>query len=111
MLIEWFGGNRMKVILICRASMLYMPYVEIYEKIFKENKIDYEIINWDRMHIEDIKSKLKYRDFKIGHQRNYFDYLKFRRFVIKKIDENKYNKVIIFGIQLSYFLKNYILKN
>ena len=47
-----------------------MPYVDNYEKVLKENNIDYTIINWDRFQIEDANSEFKYRDKKIGHQKN-----------------------------------------
>jgi len=90
--------------------MLYMPYVSNYEKILKESNVDYTIINWDRFQIED-RSAYKYRDKKIGHKRNYYDYLKYKKFVLEKLNEIKYDKLIIFGLQLSYFLKAFLLKN
>ena len=88
-----------------------MPYVDNYEKVLKENNIDYTIINWDRFQIEDANSEFKYRDKKIGHQKNYYDYFKYKKFVLEKLNEIKCDKLIIFGLQLSYFLKNYLLTN
>lgn len=100
----------MKIALICPSNILYMPYVKNYEQILIEEKIDYEIINWDRFKMEEI-SEYKYRDNKIGHQRNYFDYLKYKRFLIKKLNGKQYDKIIVFGIQLSYFLKKILVRN
>jgi len=100
----------MKVALICPSNILYMPYVGNYEMILKENNINYDIINWDRFHIENIDNNLKYRDFKIGHQRNFFDYYKYKKFIINCLNMVHYDKVIVFGIQLTFFLKNILQK-
>lgn len=97
----------MKIALICPSNMLYMPYVKNYEQIFIEQNIDYDIINWDRFQMEDI-SENTFRDKKKGHQRNYFDYLKYKRFLVNRLNLNYYDKMIVFGIQLSYFLKKII---
>lgn len=95
----------MKIALICPSNMLYMPYVYNYIHILKENNINHNIINWDRFGIEK-DSELTYRDSKVGHKRTLFDYYKFKKFIIKLITEVNYDKVIIFGIQLSFFLSN-----
>jgi hypothetical protein len=88
-----------------------MPYVSNYEKILKENEVDYEIINWDRFHIEEADSIFKYRDSKIGHQRNFLDYYKFKNFIVKRLKAAMYDKVIVFGIQLTYFLRRILVEN
>lgn len=59
--------------------------------------------------MEDIDINCKYRDGKVGHQRSYLDYLKYKKFIIKRLNSEKYNKVVVFGIQLSYFLKKYLV--
>ncbi len=100
----------MKIALICPSNLLYMPYVSNYEKILKANKVDYDIINWDRFHIEDTNKKNKYADSKVGHQRNYFDYYRYSRFLLKRLETTHYDKVIVFGIQLSYFLRHTLIK-
>lgn len=100
-----------KVVLICPANMFLMPYVECYRKILTQNKINYDIINWDRLHIEDVNTDYKYRDKKVGHRRSYLDYYKYMTFVQKRLKKFEYDKIIIFGIQLSYFLKRYIISN
>lgn len=90
--------------------MLYMPYVNNYERTLQASAVEYEIINWDRFHIEDKDQPVKYRDSKIGHQRNVLDYFRFSMFIKEKLKSNKYDKLIVFGIQTAFFLKN-ILKN
>ena len=100
----------MKIALICPSNMLYMPYVDNYEAILKANEINYTIVNWDRFSIEK-ESEFIYRDKKIGHQRNYFDYYKYYRFVLKILKNNRFDKVIVFGLQMAYFLNKYLIKN
>jgi hypothetical protein len=100
----------MKLALICPSNKLYMPYVSNYEKILNANKVNYEIINWDRFHIEDANNSLKYRDLKTQHQRNYLDYYKYKKFIVERLNSTNYDKIIVFGIQLSYFLKSILIK-
>lgn len=98
----------MKIALICPSNMLYMPYVRNYLEILDSNGIDYDVINWDRFDIEE-KNKFVYRDSKIGHRRGIIDYFKYSKFILRILKINKYDKVIVFGIQLIYFLKRYLL--
>jgi len=100
----------MKIALICPSNILYMPYVKNYENVLVEQNIDYDIINWDRFHIEEI-SDTTYRDKKKGHQRNFLDYLKYKKFLMNRLNSIHYDKVIVFGIQLSYFLKKTMKNN
>lgn len=99
----------MKIALICPSNMLYMPYVDNYTKIFDEINVDYSVINWDRLKIEK-DNEFTYRDSKIGHQRGFLDYFKYSRFVLNILKKNNYDKVVVFGIQLVFFLKRYLIK-
>ncbi|MCB2287717.1 hypothetical protein LGK99_11570 [Clostridium algidicarnis] len=99
----------MKVALICPSNMLYMPYVDNYTKIINEIDVEYSIINWDRFKIEK-ESKFVYRDSKIGHQRRFLDYFKYSRFVLNILKKNNYDKIIVFGTQVVFFLKRYLLR-
>jgi len=101
----------MKIAVICPSNIIYMPYLTNYKKVLKEKKIDYTIINWDRFHIENDHKKITYRDKKVGHGRNYFDYLKYKNFIIKELEQVQYDKIIVFTLQLSHFLKRYLLDN
>lgn len=100
----------MKIALVCPSNMLFMPYVDNYTKVLDDSGIEYDIINWDRFGTEDPENPLKFRDSKTGHQRRFTDYLKYRHFVLRILKKNDYDKIIVFGIQLSYFLKPYLLR-
>lgn len=99
----------MKIALICPSNMLYMPYVDNYTKIFDEINVDYSVINWDRLKIEK-DNEFTYRDSKIGHQRGFLDYFKYSRFVLNILKKNNYDKVVVFGIQLVFFLKSHLIR-
>lgn len=99
----------MKIALICPSNMLFMPYVGNYEEIIKEIQIDYDIIYWDRFGIES-NSEFVYQDFKVGHKRNIIDYYKYSKFVSKILKKYDYDKVIVFGLQLIFFLQGILTK-
>lgn len=98
----------MKIALICPSNMLYMPYVKNYLKILDSNNVIYDVIKWDRFNIEE-KSEFVYSDSKIGHRRSIIDYFKYSKFVLNILKINNYDKIIVFGIQLTYFLKRYLI--
>ncbi len=100
----------MKIALICPSNMLYMPYVDNYTKILEENNSNYTIINWDRFGIEET-SEFTYRDNKVGHQRNFFDYYRYYKFVANILNNNYFDKVIVFGLQMTFFLSRFLIKN
>ncbi|HCS76097.1 MAG TPA: hypothetical protein DIW17_19770 [Clostridiales bacterium] len=100
----------MRIALVCPSNLLFMPYVDNYTRILKGCNKDYDIILWDRFHIEDEKNPLIYRDAKIGHQRGFLDYHKYYKFVIKILNAADYDKVIVFGLQLAFFLKRVLIK-
>lgn len=99
----------MKIALLCPSNMLYMPYVKNYEKVLVDKNVNYDIFNWDRFQMEEVK-KTTFRDKKKGHQRNFIDYLKYRKFLMHRLDSSHYDKIIVFGIQLSYFLNKILRK-
>lgn len=99
----------MRVGLICGSSLLYLPYIESYKRILKSINVDYQIINWDRFHIEN-DLEYKYRDKKVGHKRNYIDYLKFKTFIINILENEKFDKLVVFNLQLAHFLGNFLCK-
>ena len=97
-----------KVALIAPANISQMPYLENYEKILKKNKIEYDIINWDRTHTEQ-KSENTYLDSKNSYRRNFLDYIKYSIFLTNKIKKRKYKFLIIFSPHLVFFLQFLLL--
>jgi hypothetical protein len=99
----------MRVALICPANKLYMPYMYNYTDILDAIGINYFIINWDRFGIEE-QNILTYRDNKVGHKRSLLDYYKYCRFISTLLNGHSHDKVIVFGIQLSFLLQRLLLK-
>jgi hypothetical protein len=100
----------MKIAIIGDSSLLYMPYVNNYVNLLNKKKVSFTIINWDRFQMEDIRDEYKYRDKKVGHRRGYLDYFKYCKFIKKRLNEENFDRLIICGIPLAYFLKKYLLK-
>lgn len=85
-----------------------MPYLINYEQILKKSKADYDIIIWDRFGIEK-RSAFVYRDRKYGHRRGLLDYYRYQKFINKHLDSAVYDKLIVFGVPLSLFIRNTLL--
>lgn len=100
----------MKIALVCPSNILFMPYIGNYEFVLKNKKVDYEIINWDRFGIENMNKNV-YKDSKIGHRRGLLDYYRYSKFIKSKLKTTKYDKLIIFGIQLAFFLQDILAEN
>jgi len=86
-----------------------MPYLSNYTEIL-DGKIDYDVINWDRFGDEE-DSALTYCDGKRGARRNFYDYIKFTKFAFKHLINNKYDMVIIFSLQLCFFMQMHLFNN
>lgn len=99
----------MKIVLVCPSNLLYMPYVENYIEILDNNKIKYDLITWNRFNLENEEGKYQYTDNKYGHQRNIYDYYKYKKFVVSILKKNQYKQIIVFGIQLSFILRKLLL--
>lgn len=98
-----------KVLLICPSNKMHMPYINNYISIFKRNNIHYDILNWDRLNIEEY-NELTYEDEDNSYSKNGIQYFFYSKFIINYLENNKYDKVIIFSLQLCFFLQNYLLK-
>lgn len=101
----------MKIALIGDSNLLFMPYHSNYTEILKDINADFITITWDRFQLDDDESEVKFRDEKRGHQRNFFDYLRYIKFVKRTLNEANFDKVIIFGVPIAYFMKSFLLKN
>ncbi|MFB6466852.1 hypothetical protein ACE38V_08505 [Cytobacillus sp. Hz8] len=61
--------------------------------------------------MEKEETDFTYRDKKIGHQRNMYDYYQFKAFIIRKMKNEHIDKVLVFSLQLGFFLQSFLLKN
>lgn len=100
----------MKVALVLPGSIWYAPYVRIYTRILDEQGIQYGIISWNRE--GDDKPE--------GHQYNVLcakghgsagwrAYKGYIRFIKKTIKEQGFERIIVFGPQMTCMLGAYLL--
>ncbi len=99
----------MHVALVGQGNKSYMPYIDTYLTILRECNVNYDVINWDRLAIEE-PNELTFRDNKTRIQRNFLDYLKYGRFVAKRLQKKEYQRVVVFGIEGAFFISQ-ILKH
>lgn len=88
-----------------------MPYARHYLKVLNDLDIAYDIIYWDRFKLNEDESWLRYIDNKTGHARGFTDYIAFTSFVRKTCKSRNYKRVVLFGIQLAFFLSEFIKSN
>lgn len=102
-------GVEVNVVLVGQGNKSYMPYMDTYLTILRESNVNYDVINWDRLAIEEL-NELTFRDNKSKIQRNFLDYLKYGRFVAKELQKKEYQRVVVFGIEVAFFISQ-ILKH
>lgn len=94
----------MNIALICPSNIIHMPYVSNYIDILNKcSNVTFVLINWDRFGIEP-DSEYCFKDNKKSHSRSFFEYYKYSKFIKKILKSNCYDGVIVFGLQLAFFL-------
>lgn len=99
-----------KICLILPANLYFAPYINIYTNLLNKRGYKYDIIYWDREGVgEDLYTPFKLKsNYNSNKFKKIIDYIKFSRFVNKKIKDNNYQKLIIFGSQYSVFASNFL---
>lgn len=100
----------MKVALILPGSLWYAPYVRIYTRIFDANKIQYSIISWNREG-DDKPEGIQYNvPCAQGHSSAGFSaYRGYIHFIKKTVREQGFDKIIVFGPQMTCLLSSFLL--
>lgn len=106
----------MKVGIIGFANLRYMPYLLHYTNIFDQYGIEYEIIYWDRKHInEEWHSRVFAFREKIDDSANKIfklkSMLRFRKFAETTIKNRKYDFLVILTTIPAVLLSSYIREN
>ena len=102
----------MKVALILPGSIWYAPYVRIYTRILDKECVDYSIISWNREG-DDMPEGFQYNvPCAKGHgSAGWKAYLGYIRFIKKTIKEHGFEKIIVFGPQMTCMLSTYLLSH
>lgn len=99
----------MKVALIFPNNISKAPYLSYYIELLEKQNIEYTIYNWDRIgqqepNCKSFQSKEKSRK-KLTLLLNF---LKFKKFVISNINNDEYDRVIVFSCQIAILLKKFL---
>jgi len=104
----------MKALIIGFFSKTYMPYMNRYEKIFKENNVEYDIVTFDRDSTGKTEKQGNTYLFKHTTGTNKLELLflsiKYRRLIVKLLKKNKYDKLVILTTMPGILICNKLLK-
>lgn len=101
----------MKVALIVVGNIWYAPYVRIYTKLLDELKVDYSIISWNRDG-RDKPEGFQYDEklAVVNGSAGLSAYMRYVRFVKKTVKREGFDRLIVFGPQISCLLSLYLLR-
>lgn len=101
----------MKVALILAGNIWFAPYVRIYTKLLEKYGVKFDIISWNR------DGKDEPEGFQYSEQLNvnngsagYRAYRRYISFIKETIKREEYDKLIVFGPQLTCLLGVYLLR-
>ena len=100
----------MKIALVLPGSIWYAPYVRIYTRILDEQKVDYSIISWNREGDDKPEGFQYVVPCANGHgSAGWKAYRGYIMFVKKTIKEQCFDRIIVFGPQMTCLLSIYLL--
>ena len=99
-----------KIALIIPGSLWYAPYVRNYTRILDEENVKYGIISWNREG-DDSPEGFQYNvRCKNGHgSAGFLSYKGYINFIKNTINEQGFNRIIVFGPQMTCLLSNFLL--
>jgi hypothetical protein len=103
----------MKIALLISGNILKAPYIEGYIRILKNENIEFNIISWNRLNLDE-ESSIQF-NLNAGEGKAYFGrlygYIRYISFVKLQLKKNNFDKVIVFTIPMGFFLISYLTKN
>ena len=102
----------MKIALVLAGSIWYSPFLRIYTRILDEHHVDYSVISWNREG-DDKPEGFQYNvRCKNGHgSAGLTAYLGYLTFIKRTIREQGFDRIIVFGPQMTCLLSTFLLKN
>lgn len=98
----------MKVCIIGHTERNYLPYMEKYVQFFEERGVEYDIVCWQREEKPTLHRPHEhdyYEEAKDGVLNKIGSYLRFRRYVLGLVKENRYDKLVVLTTVPALFLK------
>ena len=98
------------IALIVPGNLKFCPYVQYYTDHFDKQKIEYEIITWNKCGIqENVKYHFDYSVDDLRVIKKTFGYMRFIQCVKKIINRRNYRKIIVFTIAPALMLSRILL--
>lgn len=92
-----------KTALILSGNRKKAPYISFYKKYIA----DLDIISWDRLSIEEsspLTFKREATEWKTSRLKNFMGYVSYRKFVLQRLKDGEYDRVIVCNLMLMVVL-------
>lgn len=103
----------MKVCIISHTEKNYLPYMDKYTHFFLDNDIEYDIIYWSREERPAVNLENEFCYYEVPEDTffgKFKSYLRYKKFIIKKVRENRYDKLVILTTTTAIFLRKLLKK-
>ena len=101
----------MKIALICPTNIEFMPYFNNYYEILAAQNIELIVFCWNRFNLAERDTFIYFKDNKTSMQRGFLDYRKYVNFIIRELSRREVDRIVIFGIQLTFFMDKFLIEN
>lgn len=103
------------IALVFCGDLKYCPYIKRYIERLEIAKVDYKVYFWNRSNLKlDLPEQYVYFDeeskLSSGKVKKFVDFLKFRKWLIKNLKENNYEKIIALSTLTGVFLGRFLYK-
>ncbi len=99
----------MYVGLVLPGNIWFAPYVRIYTRILDAEKVKYAIVSWNRDG-GDEQEGFQYQERQGGGSAGFVAYLRYIRFVKRVVRSEAFDRLIVFGPQMTCLLNLFLLK-
>ena len=101
----------MRVCIIGHTERNYLPYMEKYVQFLKRHGVEYDIVCWQREERPRAGSLDYYEKVKPGVFNKIASYRRFKRHVVRILEKNRYDKLIVLTTMPAIFLRKVLFEN
>lgn len=103
------------IALVFCGDLKYCPYINRYIERLEKSRVDYRVYFWNRSKFKmSLSDKYVYydegSDLSSGKLQKLFDFIKFRRWLIRQLRSNHYEKIIALSTLTGVFLGRFLYK-
>lgn len=103
-----------KVLLVAPSNISDAPYVQYYIRIFEINKVDYDVLYWNRLledtHVDpsNYYSWDVYSDALDSAWKKMYHAIRFGLYVRKHLQKHEYSSLVVFTVTYSIFMERFL---